>query len=132
MGIWRRAFRPHCQGLFVEDGVLYAQRDAADPAFRLLVTPEERDDYLQPVPIPLGNARIFLDIEVGSRRPPTVPAGATLHSPSVPSRTRGDKYYTISIYSDDKVFVGYPVSSGEARNIFRAIEKLVKSAQDDR
>ena len=131
MGIWRTAFRPHCQGLFVDDGVLYAQHDTSDPAFRLLVTPEERNDYLESVPIPLENARVFLDIEVGTRRALTVPAGATLHRPSAPARTRGDKYYTISIYSEDKVFVGYPASSGEARNIFRAIEKLVKSAQDN-
>jgi hypothetical protein len=129
MGIWRTAFRPHCLGLFVDKGVIYAQRDGSDPAFRLLATPEERREFLEPIPIPLGNARVFLDIEVGSRRPLSVPNGATLHCPSVQPRRKGNKYYTISIYTqDNNVYVGYPAGGGEARNVFRAIEKLVKSA----
>jgi hypothetical protein len=128
MGIWRKAFRPHCRGLFVDKGVLYFERDVPDPGFRLLATPEEQRDYLSPIPIPLVSARVFLDIEVGSRRPLNVPDGATLYSPSEPPRTRGDKYYTISIHTaNSDVYAGYPASGGEARNVFRAIEKLVKS-----
>jgi hypothetical protein len=129
MGFWRKAFRPHCAGLFVEKGVLYAQRDVSDPAFRSLISPDERRDYLAPVPIPLKNARVFLDIDVGSRRPLDIPEGASVTRPAAPPSTRGDKLYTISIYTGtNDVFVGYPASGGEARNIFRAIEKLVKSA----
>jgi hypothetical protein len=113
MGIWRRAFRPHCLGLFVEKGVLYAQRDESD----------------EPKPIPLTDARIYLDIEVGSRRPIEVPDGAVCYRPAAPPRTKGDKLYTITVYTNsDDVFVGYPASGGEARNIFRAIDSLVESA----
>jgi hypothetical protein len=130
MGIWRRAFRPHCLGLFVEKGVLYAQRDSSDPLFRSLATESEQREYLKPVPIPLNDARIFLDIEVGSRRPVDFPDAATCHRPPVPPRTKGDKLYTISVFTTtNEVFIGYPASGGEARNIFRAIEKLVKATR---
>jgi hypothetical protein len=129
MGIWRRAFRPHCRGLFVDKGVLYAQRDVSDPGFRLLTTDEQRCEYLKPTPIPLNGARIFLDIEVGSRRPLDVPEGATMYRPAAPP-TKGGKLYTISVLSGtNDVYIGYQASGGEARNIFRAIEKLVQSAQ---
>jgi hypothetical protein len=129
MGIWRRAFRPSCLGLFVDKDVVYAQRDVSEPAFRTLATAEERREFLEPVAIPLTNARVFLDIEVGSRRPIEAPAGAVVHRPPAPPVTPGDKLYTITVYTDtNDVFVGYPASGGEARNVFRAIEKLVKSA----
>jgi len=114
MGIWRRAFRPHCRGLFVEGDGLYAQRDASDP----------------PLPIPLTDARIFLDIEVGSRRPVDIPEGATCHRPADPPPAKGGKLYTIAVHTaTHDVFIGYPSSGGQARNIFRAIEKLVKSSR---
>ena len=130
MGFWRKAFRPHCLGLFVEKGALYAQRDVSDPAFRVLVTPEERRDYLEPIPIPLKNARVFLDIEIGSRKPLNIPEGATAYCPAVPPDPKGDRLYTVSVYTaTNEVFVGYPASGGEARNIFRAIEQLVKSVR---
>jgi hypothetical protein len=129
MGIWRRAFRPSCLGLFVDNGVLYAQRDVSEPGFRSLASAQERHEFLDPIPIPLDNARIFLDIEIGTRRPVEVPEGATIHRPASPPRTKGDKLYTISVHTDtNEVFIGYPASGGEARNIFRAIEKLVKTA----
>jgi hypothetical protein len=129
MGILRKAFRPHCLGFFVEKGVLWAQRDVSDPAFRSLATPDERRDYLDPIPVPLKNARVFLDIEIGSRRPLDLPEGATMrYCPAVPPRSKGDKFYTISVYTGtNDVYVGYPASGGEARNVFRAIDKLVKS-----
>jgi hypothetical protein len=108
-GIWRRAFRPHCLGLFVEKGVLYFQPGTSGP-----------------VPIPLDGARIFLDIEAGTRRPVDIPEGATCHRPAEPPRNRGDKLYTISVFTaTDDVYIGYPAGGGEARNIFRAIDKLV-------
>jgi hypothetical protein len=114
MGIWHRAFRPHCRGLFVEGGALYAQGDASGP----------------PVPIPLNDARIFLDIEVGSRRPVDLPEGATCHRPADPPPAKGGKLYTVAVYTAaGDVFIGYPSSGGEARNIFRAIEKLVTSSR---
>jgi hypothetical protein len=113
MGIWRRAFRPQCLGLFVDKGVLYARRD----------------EHLTPIAIPLQGARIFLDIEVGSRRPLDVPEGATIYRPAAPP-TKGGKLYTISVHSaSNEVYIGYPANGGEARNIFRATEKLVQSAQ---
>ncbi|HEX2212441.1 MAG TPA: hypothetical protein VHH12_03075 [Mycobacterium sp.] len=130
MRIWRRAFRPSCAGLFVENGVLYGQRDATDPAFRLLVSTAEQREFLEPIPVPLNNARVFLDIELGSRRPVEVPEGATVYRPAAAPRNRGDKLYTITVYTaTNEVFIGYPASGGEARNMFRAIEKLVKSTQ---
>ncbi|WP_260994228.1 hypothetical protein [Mycobacterium deserti] len=130
MGIWRRAFQPSCRGLFVDKGVLYAQRDVTEPAFRTLATDDERRAFLDPVAVPLQNARVFLDIEVGSRRPVEAPEGATVHCPAAAPRTKGDKFYTISVHTESNdVFVGYPASGGEARNVFRAIEKLVTSAR---
>jgi hypothetical protein len=131
MGILRRSFRPHCLGLFVDKGVLYCQRDASDPEFRSLTTPELRRDYLEPIPFPLKNARVFLDIEIGSRRQLDIPDGATLrYCPASPPRTKSQKLHTISVYTaENDVYVGYPASGGEARNVFRAIEKFVKSAQ---
>lgn len=129
MGIFRRAFQPSCLGLFVDKGVLYAQRDVTEPAFRTLATVDERRAFLDPVAVPLTNARVFLDIEVGSRRALETPVGATVHRPSVPPPAKGGKLYTISVYTDtNDVYVGYPAGGGEARNVFRAIEKLVKSA----
>lgn len=114
MGMWRSAFRPHCLGLFVEKGTLYAEQDSSDAG----------------VPIPLDDAKIFLDIEVGSRRPIEVPDGVTCHRPAVPPNTKGNKLYTITVFtSTDDLYVGYPASGGEARNVFRAIEKLVKSTR---
>ena len=129
MKFWRRAFRPSCLGLFVEDGALYAERDVADPGFRSLESAEQRQRFLEPIPIRLTNARIFLDIEVGSRRELEIPVGATVHRPAAMPQCRGEKLYTISVHTEsNEVFVGYPASGGEARNIFRAIEKLVKEA----
>lgn len=133
MGIWREAFRPHCHGLFVEKGRLYAQRYVSEPAFRLLVTPEERDDYLKPIEIPMAGARVFLDIEVGSRRPPEIPDGHRVIAPAVPTRNRGKQLFTVSVFTAaNDVYIGYPVSSGEARTLFRAIEKLVGNDGPDR
>ncbi|HEY6647226.1 MAG TPA: hypothetical protein VI217_09060 [Mycobacterium sp.] len=84
---------------------------------------------MKPIPIPLNGARIFLDIEVGSRRPLDVPERATMYRPAAPP-TKGGKLYTISVLSGtNDVYIGYPASGGEARNILRAIEKLVQSAQ---
>ena len=129
MSFWRRAFRPSCLGLFVEKGVLYAQRDVADAGFRSLESAEQRQRFLEPVAIPLRNARVFLDIEVGSRAAFEIPPGATVHRPAAPPQTRGDKLYTISVHTESNdVFIGYPASGGEARNVLRAIEKLVKAA----
>ncbi|MCG5432937.1 hypothetical protein LV457_11650 [Mycobacterium sp. MYCO198283] len=128
MGIWREAFRPHCHGLFVENGTLFAQRYVSDPQFRLLDTPEERRAYLAPIPIPLDNARVFLDIGVGEPGQPELPADRTLHVPAHRPRSRGRKHYTITVYvGDSDVYVGYPAGGGEARNMFWAIEKLVKA-----
>ena len=129
MRFWRRAFRPSCLGLFVEGGALYAERDIADPGFRSLESAEQRQKFLEPVRIPLRNARIFLDIEVGSRRVVETPIGATVHRPAAEPKNRGDKLYTISVHTESNaVFVGYPANGGEARNIFRAIERLVQAA----
>jgi len=112
MGMWRSVFRPHCLGLFVEKGALYAQLDGSEAG----------------VPIPLDDAKIFLDIEVGSRRPIEVPDGVTCHSPAEPPTAKSNKLYTITVFtSTGDLYVGYPAGGGEARNMFRAIEKLVKS-----
>lgn len=53
-----------------------------------------------------------------------------MYRPAAPP-TKGGKLYTISVLSGtNDVYIGYPASGGEARNIFRAIEKLVQSAQN--
>jgi hypothetical protein len=129
VGFWRRAFRPSCAGLFVEHGQLFFQHEMSDPAFRALTTAQARDEFLAPIPIPLQGARVFLDIEVGSRRPLSAPAQGTLAAPAVVPPAKGDKYYTISVHTaDNDVYVGYPSSGGQARDIFRAIENLVRAA----
>jgi hypothetical protein len=128
MGIWREAFRPHCHGLFVEKGTLFAQRYVSDPEFRLLDTAAERRAYLEPIPIPLDNARVFLDIGVGEHRPPDLPADRNAYVPAQRPRSRGRKHYTITVYAGDRdIYVGYPAGGGEARNMLWAIEKLVKA-----
>ncbi|ULE32419.1 hypothetical protein [Mycobacterium sp. IDR2000157661] len=129
MGFWRRAFRPGCLGLFVEKGVLYAERDIAEPPFRSLGTAEQRRSFLAPAAVPLKNARVFLDIELGSRRPLEIPVGATVHRPAAPPPSRGDKLYTVSVHTESNdVFIGYPADGGQARNVLRAIERLVRAA----
>ena len=124
--MWRKASRPHCHGLFVDNGVLYARRYRSDPAFRQLRTPQERDHYLTPIPIPLANARVFLDAEFGRRRL-DLPTDVNLIAPAVPL-TRGNMYYTVSVFTDNEdVYIGYPVSTVQATKLLRAIDKLVES-----
>lgn len=127
MGFWREAIRPHCHGLFVDGGVLYAQRSETEPTYRFLATERERREYLTPIAVPLQNSRVFLDIEVGEPRPVDVPPGARAVIPSERPKPKGRKTYTIAVYTgDNDVYVGYAASGVEARGMFRAVEKLVK------
>jgi hypothetical protein len=131
MGMWRKASRSHCHGLFVDNGVLYARRYVSDPAFRQLRAAEEREHYLTPIPIPLANARVFLDAEFGRRRL-DLPDDVNLIAPAVPL-TRGNTYYTVSVITDtDDVYIGYPVSTVQATKLLRAIDKLVESILESR
>jgi hypothetical protein len=98
----------------VEDGAPSAERDVADPGFRSLESAEQRQRFLEPVPIRLTNVRIFLDIEVGSRRELKISVEATVHRPAAMPQTRSEKLYTTPVHTESNdVFVGYPASGGE-------------------
>ncbi|QIS17618.1 hypothetical protein [Nocardia terpenica] len=124
---YRALMRPHCHGLFIQDDTLYAQRYATHPDYRALVTLEEQRAYLRPVPIPLRNVRVFVD--VAGDHPHTAAVGVEI-GPFIPILpvSFGKKAVELSVHTaDNVVYKGWAKQGGGALRLYRKIGKLIEA-----
>lgn len=129
MGFWKRLTRAKAVGLFIEGGVLYSKRYTNHPDYRLLVTPEERQAYLTPTPIPLQNARVFYDAEVVGQRTGAVGIEVGPFVPILPVGLGKKQIFWVTVYTaDNDIYRGWSNENAAALRLFRKTQKLIAAA----
>jgi hypothetical protein len=129
MGVWKTLTRPKSIGLYVQDGTVYAKRYTSHPGYRELVAPEERTAFLQPIPVPLHNARVFLDSETVGQRSGAVGVGVGPFIPIIPVSLGSKKVFAVEVRTGDgQIFRGWSGNGDQAARLYRKVRKLIKRA----